>query len=93
MGDQCYEACVAVLRKYAYMSRIQATTHLRRMRLESRWQYDLWGTSNLMDDDYADSKRSIRKDRANRAVMWLNKVQSTRLSLLENGEGDDDDPW
>ena len=46
-----------------------------------------------MDDDYADSKRSIRKDRVNRAVMWLNKVQSTRLSLLENGEGDDDDPW
>ena len=70
-----------------YVSRVHAVAHLRQMRLESLWQYDLWGTSAVMDDNYSDTKRSVRKNRANRAVEWLNKVlQSTRW-------GDGEQEW
>ena len=68
MGDHCYEACVEVLRKFNHMSRVQATQHLKRMRVEDRWQYDLWGVSTAMDDSYADAMKNIRKARGDRKV-------------------------
>jgi len=76
MGDECYEAFVNVLRKFCKMSRIQAVNHLKRMRVEERWQYDLWGVSTAMDESYAASKELTRKKRASRAMNWLNRMNS-----------------
>lgn len=43
VADACYEACVRILRQYGKMSRVGAVQHLRKMRANNRWQYDLWG--------------------------------------------------
>jgi sulfite reductase alpha subunit-like flavoprotein len=43
MADFVYNAVVEVLRENANMSRVKATILLKRMRVEDRWQYDLWG--------------------------------------------------
>lgn len=73
MGDECYEAFVKVLRTFCKMSRINAVNHLKRMRVEDRWQYDLWGVSTAMDD--STSKKLVRK--ASRAMNWLNRMKAT----------------
>jgi hypothetical protein len=43
MADFVYNAVVEVLHENANMSRVKATILLKRMRVEDRWQYDLWG--------------------------------------------------
>ncbi|KAL7565512.1 hypothetical protein ACA910_012247 [Epithemia clementina (nom. ined.)] len=78
MADNCYEVLVDVLREYGQMSRAKATLFLKRMRMEERWQYDLWGISAYMDDDtYIQAKKKTAKRQANRAVAWLNRVHQT----------------
>lgn len=84
MADYVYEAIVESLREHGPMSRAKATQLLKRMRVEDRWQYDLWGISAYMDDDnYADAKKKAAKRKGNKAVNWLSKMKKT-------GQDDDD---
>lgn len=77
MADFCYEAVVEALREHAHMSRVKATSLLQRMRVENRWQYDLWGISAYMDDDdnYSNAKKNAAMRKANRALNWLSSIK------------------
>lgn len=79
MADFCYEAVVNALREHGHMSRAKATQLLKRLRVEDRWQYDLWGISAYMDEgsSYSDAKRKVAKRNGNRAVAWLSKMKKT----------------
>ena len=85
MADYCYEAVVNALREHGHMSRAKATQLLKRLRVEDRWQYDLWGISAYMDEgsSYSDAKRKVAKRNGNRALTWLSKMKQT----------DDEDEW
>ena len=43
MANDCHEACVQLLRKHGRMSRVAAVHVLNKMRMEGRWQTDVWG--------------------------------------------------
>ena len=58
MADECFEACISVLRKHSVMSRVAAVEHLKRMQLEGRWHRYVWGIVSHFED----SKRSIEKE-------------------------------
>jgi len=60
------------------MSRAKAVQLLKRMRVEDRWQYDLWGISAYMDEEssYSEAKRKAAKRTGNRALNWLSKVKN-----------------
>lgn len=77
MSDFCYEAVVDALREHGRMSRAKATQLLKRLRVEDRWQYDLWGISAYMDEgsSYSDAKRKVAKSKGNRALNWLSKMK------------------
>jgi len=79
MADHCYEAIIEALRKHGPMSRAKATQLLKRLRVEDRWQYDLWGISAYMDEgpSYSDTKSKIAKRNGNRALTWLSKMKQT----------------
>ena len=83
MADYCYEAIVDAIREHGRMSRAKVTQLLKRIRVEDRWQYDLWGISSYMDEgSYSDAKSKIAKRNGNRALTWLSKMKQT---------GDEDD--
>ena len=91
MADFVYDALVEALRENANMSRVKATNLLKRMRVEDRWQYDLWGISSYMDDDsYSAAKRNVAKRKANRALNWLS---SMKKKTHQWGDEDDDDSF
>jgi hypothetical protein len=78
MADYCYEAIVDALRVHGCMSRSKATQLLKRMRVEDRWQYDLWGISAYMDDgNYEDAKKKAAKCKGNQALTWLSNLKHT----------------
>jgi hypothetical protein len=88
MADYVYDAIVEALREHAPMSRIKATNLLKRMRVEDRWQYDLWGISSYMEDDsYSAAKKKAAKRKANRALNWLSTMKKTH----QLDDDDDDD--
>ena len=70
MADECFEACVGALKKYANMPRVVAVDHLRRMQVEGRWQTDVWGIIS----HYEDSKREIAKNKKMKAQLWLSNL-------------------
>lgn len=72
MADECYEACVEVLRKHAVISRVAAVQHIRQMAFEGRWQTDVWGIVSHFED----AKKSIEKKKRQRAKLWLAKLAS-----------------
>jgi hypothetical protein len=87
MADFVYDALVEALRENANMSQVKATNLLKRMSVENRWQYDLWGISSYMDDDsYSAAKRNAAKRKANRALNWLS---SMKKKINQSGDGDD----
>lgn len=89
MADYVYDAIVEALREHAHMSRVKATNLLKRMRVENRWQYDLWGISSYMDDDsYSTAKKNAAKRKGNRALTWLSSMKRKTHQL---GDDDDDD--
>lgn len=78
MADNCYEAIVDALREHGHMSRAKAIQLLKRMRVEDRWQFDLWGISAYMDDNsYADAKKKLANKKGNAALNWLKKMKKT----------------
>lgn len=71
VGDECYEACVNILRMHGDMSRVGAVAHIKRMRVENRWQYDLWGIIT----HFVDSKRRVKNKAQQRSSDWLKSFE------------------
>lgn len=67
VADECYEACVHVLRTHGGMSRVGAVAHIKRMRVENRWQFDLWGIIT----HFVESKRQIKRQTQHKSSEWL----------------------
>jgi sulfite reductase alpha subunit-like flavoprotein len=59
VGDSCYEVCIQVLRTYGNMSRVGAVAHINRMRVQHRWQFDLWGVIS----HFVEANRQIKKEK------------------------------
>lgn len=70
VGDNCYEVCIQVLRIYGNMSKVGGVTHINRMRVENRWQFDRWGVINFVE-----AKRQIKKEKERRAANWLKSFE------------------
>ena len=67
MADSCFEACVELLRNHQTMSRVKAVKHLRDMRVEGRWQTDVWGIVSHYDE----SKKVVEANVKKAAKIWL----------------------
>jgi len=67
VADYCFESCVNALRKHGKMSRVSAVQHIKFMRSQGRWQYDLWGIISHFND----AKRDVRKKKQATAKTWL----------------------
>lgn len=72
MADSCFEACVELLRKHQTMSRVKAVKHLRDMRVEGRWQTDVWGIVS----HYEESKKVVEENVKKAAKLWLTHFKS-----------------
>lgn len=72
MADECFEACIEVLRKHAVISRVAAVQHLRQMQLEGRWQTDVWGIVS----NFEESKKTIEQKKRMKAKLWLSRLAS-----------------
>lgn len=66
-GDECYEVCIQALRAYGKMSRVTAVNHIKRMRVEDCWQFDLWGVIN----HFVEAKKEIKEKKKHRSASWL----------------------
>jgi sulfite reductase alpha subunit-like flavoprotein len=67
MADSCFEACVELLRNHQTMSRVKAVKHLRDMRVEGRWQTDVWGIVSHFDESKKFNEEKVKKA----AKRWL----------------------
>jgi sulfite reductase alpha subunit-like flavoprotein len=67
VGDECYEVCIQALRAYGKMSRVTAVNYIKRMRVEDRWQFDLWGVIN----HFVEAKQQIKEKKKHRSASWL----------------------
>jgi nitric oxide synthase oxygenase domain/subunit/sulfite reductase alpha subunit-like flavoprotein/hemoglobin-like flavoprotein len=67
MADSCFEACVELLRNHQTMSRVKAVKHLRDMRVEGRWQTDVWGIVSHFDESKKFNEQKVKKA----AKRWL----------------------
>jgi len=72
MADACYEVCVGLLRKHAVMSRVSTAQHLKKMRLESCWQTDVWGIVSHFED----AKKDIIKKRQSVSKLWMSQFKT-----------------
>jgi hypothetical protein len=70
MAAACQEAAVSTLRKHS-MSRVSAVQHIQSMKLEDRWQTDLWGIVT----DYETSKKTLEISKQASARVWLSHFQ------------------
>ena len=77
LADSCFESCVNVLREHGCMSRVWAVQQLKTMRLEGRWQTDVWGIVSHFEE----AKKSIEKKKKTAAKLWLKHLKG----------GDDED--
>jgi sulfite reductase alpha subunit-like flavoprotein len=79
MAASCNESCVQVLREFGPTSRVWAVQNLTRLRLQGRWQSDVWG----IVAHFEESKKVLEQRRKSAAKIWLNR--------LKGGEDDDDE--
>lgn len=85
MADSCYEACIEVLKMYGKLSRVAAVQRLIKMRLQNRWQYDLWGITYPFSSNgflRSEVKKRGRKSRE-AASAWMDRY--SRNSLGDKG--------
>ncbi|WP_437624507.1 nitric oxide synthase oxygenase [Sorangium sp. So ce1151] len=67
MADGCFEAAVHALSKHAGISRVAAVRELHVMRMQNRWQLDVWGIIS----HFAESRDDIRHRKQQAAKLWL----------------------
>jgi sulfite reductase alpha subunit-like flavoprotein/nitric oxide synthase oxygenase domain/subunit len=72
MADACYEVCVSLLREHAVMSRVAAANYLKHMRMEWRWQTDVWGIVSHFED----AKKDIMKSKRMAAKLWMSHFKA-----------------
>jgi sulfite reductase alpha subunit-like flavoprotein len=70
MGAACQESAITTLRNNS-MSRISAVQHIQSMKLENRWQTDLWGIVT----DYETSKKTLEISKKASARVWMSHFQ------------------
>lgn len=81
MADGCFTACVNILRQYNAMSRVVAVQHLKTMRLEGRWQSDVWGIVSHFDM----AQQEVARDKLMAAKVWLTHfANATNTDKLED---------
>ena len=61
MAQSCNVACVEVLQKFGGMSRIAALHHMMKMRVENRWQLDVWGNAHIPVEENSFHKSTTQK--------------------------------
>jgi len=69
VADFCFEACVKALRAHGNMSRVAAVQHIKQMRAQNRWQYDLWGI--IVHFNEAKHEFKVKKEAG--AKHWLKR--------------------
>lgn len=83
MADSCHDAIIEALREHANMSRVMAVNFLKRMRMENRWQNDIWGISAYIDEDnFSTAKKVLAKQKSNRALHWLSSMKRKNSQIL-----------
>jgi sulfite reductase alpha subunit-like flavoprotein len=95
MAASCFEACVQVLREFGPTSRVWAVQNLTRMRLQGRWQSDVWGIVS----NFEESKKVLEKRVKAAAQIWLKRLKvDKRVKAVSKiwlkrlkGRKDDDD--
>jgi sulfite reductase alpha subunit-like flavoprotein len=75
MAEECFEACIQVLRVHDSRSRVAAVQHLKKMRSEGRWQTDVWGIVS----HYVDAKKTVAKSKKTAAKMWLTHFHQAEI--------------
>ena len=79
MANCCGDSCIEVLQRYGGMSRINAVHHMMKMRVQDRWQLDVWGTAKQFmsesDDLGASHKLIVESDK-----VWSEERFSSSLS-------------
>lgn len=82
MANACKGKCMALLQQHGGMSKITATQFMANMRINNRWQIDVWGLSEEDDIDLSfhrnDSRYVIDESRRMLATDLIG-----RRSLLE----------
>jgi sulfite reductase alpha subunit-like flavoprotein len=95
MAASCFEACVQVLREFGPTSRVWAVQNLTRLRLQGRWQSDVWGIVTHFEE----SKKVLEKRVKAAARIWLKRLKVERrvkavskiwLKRLKGRKDDDD---
>jgi sulfite reductase alpha subunit-like flavoprotein len=71
MADSCFESCVNVLKEHGSLSRVWSVQLLKKMRLEGRWQTDVWGIVSHFEE----AKKSIEMKRKTAAKIWLKQLK------------------
>ena len=69
MANSCYEACLDLMRTCGNMSRVTAASHVKRMRVEGRWQSDVWGILS----DFENAKKDVMKSKKMAGKLWLTR--------------------
>ena len=69
MANSCYESCLDLLRTQGNMSRVTAASHIKRMRVEGRWQSDVWGILS----DFERAKKDVMKSKKMAGKLWLTR--------------------
>lgn len=78
MADSCFKSCVELLRKHQTMSRVNAVRHLRDMRVEGRWQTDVWSIVSHSEE----SKKSVTENKKTAAKIWLTHFRDDEWDAL-----------
>jgi sulfite reductase alpha subunit-like flavoprotein len=71
MADSCFESCVNVLKEHGSLSRVWSVQLLKKMRLEGRWQTDVWGIVSHFEE----AKKSIEMKKKTAAKIWLRQLK------------------
>lgn len=70
----CNEACIDILREYGNMSKLAAMHHVMTMRLDGRWQLDVWGQGDAFADQDITNHKSLRNmTRKTASTVWNDK--------------------
>lgn len=77
MADGCFEAAVELLCAHAGKSRVAAVHHLQVMRMEDRWQLDVWGIIS----HFSESRETIRSRKRQAARVWMKRFATAQPDM------------
>lgn len=74
VANDVSEICLELLRTYGSMTRVRAAQHLRLMKMQKRWQTDLWGTPKGLDNVGAIQVNKAKQSKTNTSNAWFKSV-------------------